>query len=286
MSGNNIILNFVSFGAYGRVRKAAIRYEGIFTEYEACNSEYVIHKSELSKALGQLGAEKEGAFLEARKHKEVSSELNTEERYPAERDITTQDHNLERINETVNDGEIMLSAIFGVIAGAAVAVAVWELMIKFGVASPGVPIAALKGADQAKAILMWLGGGALPGHSGNMVVGVFTVSNIFLIPMLLMSAGISRFFTGRKIKKIDVETHRVEEVIRLIKEDLPRIDTLKNRAEAMIRTVKESKKVFLEWHEVYRMSETQRKEKPIALAASMLEVIHEPMDVTPIEGAS
>ncbi len=285
MGGNSFILNLVSFGSHGRVRKAATHYEGIFTEYESCNSDYEIHKSGLVKALAQLGAEKEGAFLEARKHKAVSAALKPEERYPAERDIATQDHNLERISETVNDGEIMLSAIFGVIAGAAAAIGVWGLMIKFGTVSSGAAIAALKGAEQAKAILMWLGGGALPGHNGNMAVGIFTVANIFLIPMLLVSATISRFFTGRKIKKIEAATHRVEEVIRLIKEDLPRIDALKNRAEAAIQTVKDSKKAFLEWYEIYRMSETQRKEKLITLAASMLEVIHAPMDTASVEGA-
>ncbi len=285
MSGNNVILDLVSFGAYGHVRKAATRYEGIFTEYESCNSDYEIHKSELSKALVQLSTEKEGAFLEARKHKEISSALNTEERYPAERAITTKDHNLERINETINDGEIMLSAIVGVIAGAAAAIGVWGLMIKLGVASPGVPIAALKGADQAKAILMWLGGGVLPGHTGNLGVGIFTIANVFLVPMLLISAGVSRFFTRRKIRKIETATNQVEEITRQIKEDLPRLETLKDQAEATTRTVKDSKKAFLEWHEIYRMSETQRKEKLITLATSMLEVIREPMDTASAEGA-
>jgi hypothetical protein len=159
-------------------------------------------------------------------------------------------------------------------------------MIKLGAASPGVPIAVLKGADQAKAILMWLGGGVLPGHTGNLGIGIFTIANVFLVPMLLISAGVSQFFTRRKIKKIETATNQVEEITRQIKEDLPRLETFKGHAEAATQTVKDSKKAFLEWYEIYRMSETQRKEKLITLATSMLEVIREPMDTASAEGAA
>lgn len=281
MNGKDMLLNLVSFGAYGRVKKSATRYKNVFSEYEECHDAHENHAAELSMAFVQLAEEKRSAYSEAKKNKEVGSELHVDEHHLAENEILTEDYSLKHIDGTVKGGEVALSTIAGAAVGAAAVFAVWTLAGRFGTAATGDTIAAFAGMERVKAAAVWLGGGLLPAHAGNARVGILVFAVLFFLPSLLVSSGIFRFFANRKIEKTEEATGQAEEVIRRIKEDLPRLETLKDQAKGMIKTVQESKKVFLEWYEVCCMSEAQRKEKLKILAASMLEIINTPLSVPP-----
>ena len=277
MNGSDIILNLISFGAYGKVKRASVKYADVFTEYEGCNRTHENHIRELGEALGRLAEEKRSALLEAKTNKEVAGRLNTDGLDLGEKEISAEDYGLIRINETMKSGEVLLSVLPGVLAGAGVAFVVWGLVGKFG-KMMDTSIMALAGADRMNAILMWLGGGAFPGQAGNRVVGSLVVAGLFLIPMLLISSGIFRFFAVRKILKTQEAVAQVEIVIGQIKEDLPRLESLKKQVEETTRAVLDSKQVFLEWHKICCMSEAQRKEKLLLFAASMLKILNTPLD--------
>ncbi len=275
-----MLLNLISFGAYGRVRKATTKYESVFSEYEECNEAHGNHTAELSMAFVKLAEEKRSAYSEAKKNKEVASELHVEEKNLAENEIIADDYSLKHIDGTVKGGEVVLSTVAGVAVGTAAVFVAWVLAGRFGSAVTGDTIATLSGMERIKATAAWLGGGAMPAHAGNATVGILVFAGLFLLPALLVSSGIFRFFAGRKIEKTREATGQAEDVIRRIKEDLPRLETLRGQAQDMIKTVQESKKIFLEWHEVCCMSETQRKEKLKNLATSMLKIINTPMNIS------
>ena len=70
-------------------------------------------------------------------------------------------------------------------------------------------------------------------------------------------------------------------MIRRIREDLPRLESLKGQAQGMLQSVRDSKRVFLEWHEVCCMNDAQRRDRLKELAASMLKIINTPMREAP-----
>lgn len=277
MNGSDIILNLISFGACGKVKKVNAKYAEVFSEYEGCRRTHENHICELGEALDRLAAEKQSALAEAKKNKEVASKLNTDDLDMAEKEIIAEDYSLTRINETMRGGEVILSVFPGVLAGAGAAFAVWSLAGKFG-KMMNTSIAAFAGADRVNTVLMWLGGGAFLGHVGNRAIGILVVAGIFLIPMLVVSTSIFRFFAVRKIGKTQKAVMQVENINGQIKEDLPRLEAIKRRVEDMTQAVLASKQVFLEWQEVCGMSEAQRKEKLITFAASMLKILSTSLD--------
>ncbi len=277
MNANDIVLNLISFGAYGKVKKASSKYADIFTEYVASRRTHENHIRELGEALGRLAAEKRSALVEAKKNREVSGRLDTDDMDLGEKEIVAEDYSLTRINETMRGGEVALSVFPGIAAGAGAAFAVWVLVERFGKMME-TSIAVFTGMDRVNAVLMWLGGGAFPGRVGNRAIGALVVAAVFLIPMLLVSSGIFRFFAVRKILKTEAAIATAENIIVQIKEDLPHLESVKKQAEDMTQAVLASKQVFLEWHEVCCMSEAQRKEKLITLAASMLKILGTPPD--------
>lgn len=204
--------------------------------------------------------------------------MHVEEKNLAENEIITDDYSLKHIDGTVKGGEMALGTVAGAVVGAAAVFAVWVLAGRFGNDVTGDTIAALSGMDRVKVTAVWLGGGLLPAHAGNAAVGILVFAALFLLPALMVSSVIFRFFARRKIEKMGIATVQVEEVIRRIKEDLPRLRVLKDRTQDMIKMVQESKKIFLEWQEVCGMSEAQRKEKLMMFAASMLKILSTSMD--------
>ena len=277
MSGSDIGLNLVSFGAYGRVKKASTKYEEVFSEYRECSEAHGNHAAELSMALVQLAEEKRNAYSEAKKNKEVAGELHVDESNLAENEVLTEDYSVKHVDGTIHAGEVTLSTFAGAALGAGILFSTWKLAGKFTDAVTGDTIAALSGMERVKATAVWLGGGLLPAHAGNAVVGMLVMAFVFLLPALLVSSSIFRFFAGRKIEKTGIATEQAEELIRRIREDLPRLQTLRDQARDMIQKVQGSKKIFLEWHEVCCMNDAQRKDRLKNLASSMINIINTPM---------
>ena len=85
--------------------------------------------------------------------------------------------------------------------GTATAAAAQGMVGSLAAASTGTPIAALKGAAAAKAMLAWFGGGALAAGGGGMALGAVVVNGLIAGPAVL-AAG---FFAQRKAEKVRTE---------------------------------------------------------------------------------
>ena len=200
----DMLMNIVTFGAHGRVKKVQEEYEELrqnLIEYAHKLEKYRDHVNEHLQSLIQ--AKKDGIFA-LKNIKKITKALKSKDRdaniaIPA---IESKGVDFAAVENTLNIGLVAFNSAKGVGSGVATAAGAWALVSKVGVASTGIAIKALSGAAATNATLAWFGGGAVAVGGGGMTVGTAVLGGIVAIPALLIAAAFNHVSANKKIEEL------------------------------------------------------------------------------------
>ncbi|MBW7864502.1 MAG: hypothetical protein H3C30_08825 [Candidatus Hydrogenedentes bacterium] len=152
---------------------------------------------------------------------------------------------LERIDSTINAGDIAWNAVKGASSGFSLAATTWSLVGTFGVASTGTPIATLSGAAATKATLAWLGWGSLATGGMGTAGGTLVLGGIVAIPAVFLYGAFCHLNAWKAVKQIEEKTNEIIEQLDARKSMQTMIVVLGNRSIELIDALQHSEKAFL-----------------------------------------
>lgn len=181
-----------------QIAAAKESYESRHTQYLIVESIYVYERKYTEERLQDLGKVRLDALVTLGNVVVFLKRAKIKERELYEKiHITPQQLEKWEITSTYAI-DALTGVTQGVGAGAAVAMAAYNLVGVLGSASTGTSILSLSGAAATSATLAWLGGGSLAVGGGGMTLGAIVLGGLITGPALLVGS----FFIGAKAEEI------------------------------------------------------------------------------------
>ena len=175
MGFGDFLMNVVTLGAHQRVKDAESDYMDKLQELNELNERHERRRNDVNEILKTVIEVKKTAIIQLRKGKKILNQLNVQEREMINNHLKGQDYSLDRIDSSMEAGEIAISTAKGAVAGVSTALGAWALVGTLGTASTGTAISTLSGAAASNAILAWLGGGSIAAGGGGIAAGTMVL---------------------------------------------------------------------------------------------------------------
>lgn len=238
--------NLVTFGAAGRIEKKQNAYEDLQEEYQDLYEQMEDRRLQVNQVLEQVIQVKAQSVKSLQNIRKLSKNIQGKDREFMYRQVGNEIEwvNFERIQETLNAGEMALSATKGISAGVGTALGAWALASTLGTASSGTAIAGLSGAAATNATLAWFGGGSLAAGGGGMAAGTAVVGGIVAIPALALMGVFHHLKANKTINKIEQEMNKVLKSMDQIRANILQLDLIEQRSQELIAGLRKAKEVF------------------------------------------
>lgn len=223
------MLNMVTFGGHGELKKAIYNYETSYIEYARSFNGYIDDMRLMNEKINELGRISFDIFHQLEKSRDLIGERDVENEF--DKNVSIINQRLGKIdfliNQSYENSYTGVSLLQGVGVGGLAAVGSWVFVSLLGTASTGTAIATLSGAAAYNATLAWFGGGAIAAGGGGMAAGATTLGLIFAIPAI----AIATYKTHSKVSEVDnmrfeVEcaTNQIDDKRYLIHQSLPEVE--------------------------------------------------------------
>lgn len=235
----------ISFGAAGRIDKAATDYNAVLSRAQELAARVEARRAVVGRALEELVTAKRSSLRVLGKIRLISRNLGLKERKLAiEATEEPPEVSMARIESTLDAAEYAKSAAKGIAAGASTAMGAWALVGTLGSASTGTALATLSGAAAQSATLAWFGGGSLAAGGAGAAGGAAVLGGIVAAPALAVMAYLAHAKANKQIAEITKESAKLEEAIdAMMKLELV-IDLADQRANELIGVVEKARKAF------------------------------------------
>ena len=142
---------------------------------------------------------KENSNNSTKKREKILDQLNVKERKLINSKLKDQDYSLDRIDSSMEAGEIAISTTKGAVAGVSTALGAWAIAGTFGTASTGTAISTLSGAVASNTILAWLGGGSIAAGGGGIATGTMVFGGLVAIPAIAITGLFQHLHANKKL---------------------------------------------------------------------------------------
>lgn len=246
MGFGDTVLNVLSLGAHGRVKKRVEEYQGIQLQVQQAYESLEAKRAVVNRTLEDLVAAKTAGVQELKKLSRISKNLGARERAVIAQgfDQATLDLPLGKVEKTISAAQFAMNSAKGAGAGISTALGTWALVGTFGTASTGTAISTLSGAAAANATLAWLGGGSLASGGLGMAGGTAVLGGIVLIPAVVIMGAFSHLSANKKIKEIEEATAKALAAIGQYTELTLTLAAVERRATEVSRSIRKATSTF------------------------------------------
>lgn len=237
------IKNILTFGAYGRIEEAMEKYNKVKKRYNSRLHKMKSKSREVDAVLETVVQVKIEAIKNLNTFKEFSVGYIENQLYNSNK---FKSADFKHINQTLEKGQLALTASAGVAigatAGVGTALATWGLASTLGAASTGTAISTLSGAAATNATLALLGGGAVAAGGGGMIAGATVLAGIVAIPALVALGVFSHLSAKKKIAEIESAIYKMKVNMCKMDTNIIRLKEIQKKSNKLIRLIKKKSK--------------------------------------------